>query len=159
MRAIIITIAIVFTNLIVFSQNIIKFKYDAAGNRTDRYIDLSTKSTEINTIENTDTTFFNEQEQAFSEKYSLEESYVDQIGEQKITIYPNPTGGQIVVHLENYSLNNAIIKLYDLNGKLILNRRIRKDFSLIDITNAPNGIYVMKIYIGDNTSDWKIVKK
>ena len=69
-----------------------------------------------------------------------------------IKIYPNPSND--FINIEGLNKNeNTVIKLYDLQGKLILSSEVKEKGS-IDISELNNGVYV--ILIGDMTH--KIIK-
>jgi hypothetical protein len=77
---------------------------------------------------------------------------LNDINGSKIRIYPNPTND--IIKIEGLTKNeNTIIKLYDLQGKLILSRELKEKGS-IDISDLNNGVYVIRI--GEMTH--KIIK-
>lgn len=78
---------------------------------------------------------------------------------KQITIYPNPTKGYITVEITLTEEDNAQISLYDLRGKLILEYKNVGISTNIDLTNEPVGIYLMKIFIGNKPTTWKIIKQ
>ncbi|MBI9035916.1 MAG: T9SS type A sorting domain-containing protein [Bacteroidales bacterium] len=51
------------------------------------------------------------------------------------------------------------IKLYDLQGRMVYETNTLSTFNNIDITHLPAGTYVMRITIGDQVAEWKVVKK
>ncbi len=141
----------------VFSQGI-EYLYDNAGNRVTRHPVIISKSLEQ--TDDSDTTFFNEEEQSFAEGFEPKELYTEQIEERKISIYPNPTGGQLIIQISSISgLKNSEVNIFEMNGKLLFNKKIFSEYSLIDISNVPSGIYIMKIYLDDKISEWKINKQ
>ena len=77
---------------------------------------------------------------------------LNDINGSKTRIYPNPTND--IINIEGLTKNeNTIIKLYDLQGKLILSRELKEKGS-IDISDLNNGVYVIRI--GEMTH--KIIK-
>jgi len=72
--------------------------------------------------------------------------------ENKSTIYPNPTAGQL-----NFSLNDILkIDVYDLQGRLIMQK---KGGNSIDLSNIDNGLYLIKLYSKDNHQTHSVFKR
>jgi hypothetical protein len=121
----------------IFGQDI-SFGYDADGNLESRYvIPLEEEEEEGTTADIFSVDFVN----------------------SKITIYPNPTQGRIAVEITplNSEQQNSL-RLYDMNGKLLKSQSIVTELTALEITGAP-GIYLLNIYLGENVSKWKIIKK
>lgn len=69
------------------------------------------------------------------------------IKKDEITISPNPTNKSESVKISNLSSEELTIKIYDITGKLLLNKHIQNasnNFNL-DIQNLLTGIYFVKI--------------
>jgi hypothetical protein len=62
--------------------------------------------------------------------------------------YPNPTSGLIQV---NGISENALVQVYDLNGKMILNENASFNTS-IDLSPFENGMYLLKVVDSNNNS-------
>ena len=60
-----------------------------------------------------------------------------------INIYPNPSDGIINIEIEN--LNNTIIEIYNVSGRLASSKEINSKVERIDISGFPKGIYVVKV--------------
>jgi len=84
----------------------------------------------------------------------------EEIGEQKITIYPVPTRGlfQVAVTLLDSKKKNYF-SLYSLSGARILDRNISNESTEIDISNYPAGTYLLDVYLGEKVSRWKVIKQ
>ena len=74
-----------------------------------------------------------------------------------IKVYPNPTDGQVSIMLP--SSNEVKITVYDLNGRLLLNRVNTSDNFIINLDKYEAGIYVLKIRMGQNEIIKRIIKK
>jgi hypothetical protein len=62
-----------------------------------------------------------------------------------ISVYPNPSPGKFNLTLD-YTMNTSVgIKIYNIMGKLIMEREISKYKNEIDLSAYPNGIYVLSI--------------
>ena len=126
-----------------FSQNKVIFAYDAAGNRTSRTIDMSSKSAPQQDTQE-------EQPAGFSEI----------LAGVRITIYPNPTDGLIKVDIQDLPEGEtATLNLYSLSGVLILSKEKVTASTEINITGQADGVYLLKIVAGKEQSEWKIIKK
>ncbi len=120
------------------AQSKIVYAYDNAGNRVERTIIL-TKSA-----------------QAEDPGYFKEE-----LGEQIIKIYPNPTDGQFAVEIINVSDKvSGKFYLYDIKGGLLEKKEINSERRIeFDLSDKAVGVYLLKIHLGENVSTWKIIKK
>ena len=77
--------------------------------------------------------------------------------ESNITVYPNPTIGEI--HIQN--LTNTIIdklELYTVDGKLVFIKNLNDINAIIDVTHLSNATYLIKIH-SNNSIDKKIIIK
>ena len=75
-----------------------------------------------------------------------------------IKVFPNPTSHFLyAIQNENHTI---IIKLIDINGKLLLTKTISNG-EAIDISNYTSGIYILeaKDNITDKKNTYKIIKK
>lgn len=71
--------------------------------------------------------------------------------QKKTSVYPNPSSGVFQINLEK----NSKITLYDQSGKLVKSTEAVKGENKIDITELPDGIYLMK----SESENYKIIKK
>lgn len=71
-----------------------------------------------------------------------------------VKIYPNPSSDFILI--ENN--DNAILRLFDMNGKLVLTKSIYSGENRIDISTLKNGMYIAKIIGSNNIKTTKIIK-
>jgi YD repeat-containing protein len=119
----------------------VSFDYDADGNMESRYV-ATLRSAE--TVE--------EEE---------EETPVPGIEffERKITIYPNPTQGQISIKITpSIPEEDSFLRLYDMGGRLIKSQKIESVLTEMKITGNP-GIYLLNIHLNGEVSKWKIIKQ
>jgi len=70
-----------------------------------------------------------------------------------ITIYPNPTTGKITVKGNNIQA----IEINSINGQNIKSIYNKNNFSDIDLTDYPKGIYIIKIIVQDKIIIEKII--
>lgn len=126
----------------------VKYTYDAIGRRTNRNI-IVLKSAKVSPQ---DSTAVNAMEAS--------KPFEDNLGNQKIVIYPNPTQGQLKIDVTGLEqTTNSALYLYSLSGRLLLSKQPVDSSTPLDLSAYPNGIYILKITLGDKTSEWKIVKE
>lgn len=68
-----------------------------------------------------------------------------------MSIYPNPTSGPLSIKTED----NVQAEVYSQDGKLLKNLDIKKGTNQADISELPNGVYILKTPSGSS----KIIKK
>ena len=71
-------------------------------------------------------------------------------------VYPNPTSSIINVVFRNYDGNTKQIKLFDGFGKLIYEGATANSMKL-DLSNFPNGIYLLEVIDGDMRTSKKVI--
>ena len=75
-----------------------------------------------------------------------------------VKLYPNPTYSSITVATENYNNIISEIQIYDINGKLVLQKMINSYIKEFDISELPQAIYLIKIKIGNSVITKKFFK-
>jgi len=84
----------------------------------------------------------------------------DKIGEQKVSIYPNPTRGLFQVAVTQFdSTKKNYYRLYSLSGSQLQQKNLSGSSTDIDISSYPSGTYLLDIFLGDKVSRWKIIKQ
>ena len=123
----------------------VTFGYDAAGNRVSRVIKLPAKSPNV--------------EKQYAEQ-SVQKVHNEMLKDFSVQIYPNPTKGDLTVEIQNIKDGKtANLRLYDMSGSFILQKTDVRNIECLNISNLPDGIYVLKITSGDSSTEWKIVKQ
>lgn len=74
----------------------------------------------------------------------------------EIVVYPNPTSDFIKLRVKNYPLDQLKFYLFDMSGKLIENKNITGEETLIQMKFLIPSIYFLKIT--DNKKEIKIFK-
>lgn len=137
MKKFIFLVILILVPIGISAQNKIYFAYDSIGNRTSKTIVLS-KST---ILQNT-------------------EPLKEIIGKREMKIYPNPTKGMLQIEIPDYeNLKNGVITVYNVQGKLITQKKIDSFKNTIDLSSVSNGLYIMQINAGKEISSWKIIKE
>ncbi len=65
-----------------------------------------------------------------------------------LSVYSSPITGNVNVSFAN-GKNNAEVKIFTMNGKEVLSQVVNQDHFIWDTRNQSNGIYVVKVKIGD----------
>lgn len=82
-------------------------------------------------------------------------SSVDELADgSDLNIYPNPSNGIFKVAIKQGE--NTSVQVFNLTGELILNQ---SNTETIDLTNYPQGMYVVKVIDGQTTHSKRIVKQ
>jgi hypothetical protein len=76
-----------------------------------------------------------------------------------MSVYPNPTISTITLKVEDLSLNDLNIELFDIHGKKIQTEKIQNTNTIIELENLPSSIYILKVESGNKTiKTFKIIK-
>lgn len=138
---------VLYTNCLT-AQTPVYYSYDLAGNRFFRTILLKSDKADSSNIGN-----------AISAN-AKPEVFQDNLGDKKILIYPNPTRGQLKIDIEGYlEETNSGLYLYTISGGLLLSKSPVNSSMEVDLSGFPVGTYILKIVLGNNRSDWKILKE
>lgn len=120
----------------------IKFTYDGSGNRIERVINMTKSAT---ALENNDLPIT---------------TITDRVKDREIRIYPNPTKGNLKVEVLDFDkIKNATLNLLNMQGQSVMKTKMVTNLADLDISNRPNGIYILQIIIDGKASTWKIIKE
>jgi hypothetical protein len=147
------TVNFSLTEFEVYGSPVIYYSYDDAGNRTKREPKgLLLKSGFIPDSLNS--------EMALNDSLQKEkEKYTDELTGHTINMFPNPTKGQINVAVTNLKENEVVsVRVVDMSGKQLLDIKNLQN-GIVDLHNQPNGIYLMRISINGETTEWKVIKE
>jgi len=125
----------------------VSFDYDDDGNMTARYtVNLPGTRSSINDLND-------EKAKQQQDAFSIME------GEQQITIYPNPTRGNITLEITILdSQQENFLRMYDTMGRLLQIVPIQSELTNLEI-RGPAGMYFLDIHLGLHVSKWKIIKE
>lgn len=77
----------------------------------------------------------------------------------QMMVYPNPTSSFLNLRIENYTIENLKYNLFDINGKEILNQKIKNSETQINMSNLPSALYFLKVIEeGKLLKTFKIIK-
>lgn len=122
--------------------NLISYAYDLSGNRIKKEIVLINPKTKSYTEENVAQPIF------------------ENINKQKITIYPNPTKGELTLDIGDLSDKDIYhVNITDMIGRVVVNQKISESRSHFNIQSQPQGVYLMTLIVNGEKSVWKIIKE
>jgi hypothetical protein len=74
-------------------------------------------------------------------------------------VYPNPASDFLILKIESLPANNLYFRLYDLNGKLLEESKIKETITELDMKNYKPAPYILKILEDKKTvREFKIIK-
>ena len=145
MRALFVFSGLLFY-LSAFSQNAIRFAYDALGNRVKREI----------VLQNSDVVKRN----MSSEEKKEDNFYSDMLSEKQIRIWPNPTEGHLKVEIQGLAPEEkACLRITSMSGAVVNVKETTSPVSELDLSHCIHGIYLLHIATGRQETTWKIIKK
>ncbi len=84
---------------------------------------------------------------------------IEEIENNTISIYPNPTNGLLNVSIINKTSDMNLIEIYDSMGKLVVKENLVNDLSSINVNHLSNGIYFIKIKTDKEFITKRIIKQ
>ena len=85
------------------------------------------------------------------------ESIQNIVSRDEITVYPNPAYGTISVDCKNVT-GEMDVSVYNIQGQLLLERKIHENKGDINISSLDKGIYIVKVLSRDNYRARMIIK-
>lgn len=78
----------------------------------------------------------------------------------QIAVIPNPTNGVAKVQLEGYSGTSSIrVVVRDVSGRTVLEKQLNNSTGDLDLSNHPNGLYIVRVDVEGKTHLQKLVKQ
>ena len=148
-KSVLIGVFLIYGMLAFGQRDVMKrvYEYDAAGNRVMRSV-FVLKSPSQKSMDNAD------------EEAKEEYSFVDNLEDIKIRVFPNPTTSTVSINIENVEvLHNGVIQIYNVTGTQLRTQTISALNTSIDLSSYPAGIYLVNITINGKETKWKIVKE
>lgn len=141
LQIILIVLSSSFSIYLTAQTQMVSYAYDYAGNRISRKIvDLGSSPSHVKKAE---------------EPAPVEE----QLGERKITVYPNPTKGMLGVEITGSDQSDAIrIEVFSAQGTLLQRKTAETGVNPIQMTNYPAGWYILRVQAGEKLTEFKIIK-
>jgi len=139
--------------------------YTIAGNKTAGYTGDGGPATsaELNSpldisLDNTDNIYISDQNNNRIRKITYLGAGINNIIENKnLEIYPNPSAG--IFFISTHYTGKPYVKVFDVMGNVILDNQCPSGGSIkIDISGAPDGVYIVVVKTTDMTYSQKIIK-
>jgi Metallo-peptidase family M12B Reprolysin-like/Secretion system C-terminal sorting domain/Bacterial pre-peptidase C-terminal domain/Fibronectin type III domain len=78
---------------------------------------------------------------------------------QKVDVFPNPANNIVNINLTGFT-GKSVVRLFDVNGRVVLHREVNTVNSQLDISALPAGVYMMRIRNGAKEVNMtKIIKQ
>lgn len=78
--------------------------------------------------------------------------------ESSLSVYPNPSYGYLTIDLADYSGTPVDMMMYDLRGKVVMNRQISSAQTTLDLVELKAGVYVIRLEAEGEAITKKFVK-
>ena len=77
-----------------------------------------------------------------------------------LAVYPNPSDDLITFHIKNQQTSIDRIKIYHINGQVVINKNISGNqiLTTLSVSELPKGIYLYEVHSGDQLLRGKFVK-
>ena len=86
--------------------------------------------------------------------------YKDKLNENDVVIYPNPTQGALAVEIRDKDPKNPHhLMVFTINGRTVFQRDNIGDYTQIDLSSQPKGVYLLRISSQDSAITWRIIKQ
>jgi len=133
-----------------YSQTIhYNYTFDASGNRTYREKVITyPKSAKLP-----------KDSLSSPQKDKVGEVYNDLLDNKEIKIYPNPTRGLLTVDIPLRESDRARISIFDMQGRTLMDFNNAGTSTDIDLSGQPAGMYLLRIFINNKPTTWKIIKQ
>lgn len=132
---------LIFSSITIQAQKV-GYDYDMAGNRIAR------KVVPLNSP--------NYAKQHVETLAPVEE----QLGERKITVYPNPTRGALSVEITGGDQKDQLIlSVFSSQGVQLQNIKATAITTPVNMSAYPAGWYILRLQVGDKMTEFKIIKQ
>lgn len=85
---------------------------------------------------------------------------VEEMGERKIIVYPNPTKGALAVEVTGGDPKDEVrIILFSAQGIILQNIAAKVGKTPMDLSNYPDTWYILRVVAGENKVEFKVVKQ
>ena len=94
--------------------------------------------------------------------YQDQTTDINELEKESITVYPNPTDGQLYIDLDKEFNTKVEVKIFNSNGGLFSHTEENLNGRLLRLThleNAVNGSYYILLEIDSELFSYKVVKR
>jgi hypothetical protein len=78
------------------------------------------------------------------------------VDDSNIGLYPNPCSETLFI--KNIA-DEATVSIYDMNGRLVVNKKMSSDNNSIDVSALIHGVYMVKVLNANSVNTFKVIKK
>jgi len=80
------------------------------------------------------------------------------IAQNEVMVYPNPANNLLTIEInDDLYLVNSCVKLYNIDGKELINSSMSSTFNQVDISKYPSGIYFFQLLNSKKTFTGKLI--
>jgi len=137
------------------------YTYDDNGNRVSReeVIILSKTAPTDSIVRKTDSTAVAATAEAAQQDQQKPASE-SMLGEQKVTVFPNPTSGQLQIDITNFiEGSKGYILATDMQGRVIYKIENINATNIVNLSSQAKGNYTLKLVINNTSKEWVIIKE
>ncbi|MDD4148998.1 MAG: glycosyl hydrolase family 18 protein [Bacteroidales bacterium] len=80
---------------------------------------------------------------------------IEDFSEINFSLYPNPSSDKIFVRLKQGEI--TLIKIYDVSGQIIYQKKLQTNFTSIDISSFATGVYIIEISTKDKVMTGQVI--
>ncbi len=108
-----------------------------------------------------DMTYVSDRENEYADP-NVDIPTVNNNGESSISIFPNPVMGEANLAVNAAESGNAVLRIYDLNGRMVAERRLGyvsegEQLYTIGTEGMAKGMYLVNVIIGGHTAASKMI--
>ena len=152
----IVYLAFIFSCLYAFfsecsAKESVVYEYDAAGNRTARYIvaEETEDDAQAGSLRGA---------LATSDEQPQEESVIT-LGELSIDAYPNPTNGPVAIDIKGDTDQPMNVEVFSNVGSSLMSKAVELGRNMIDLSSYSDGQYIVVVTLGaDKSTSFKVIK-
>ncbi len=113
------------------------YDYDAAGNRTKVLLYKS------------------------GDASASKDSIIDKVGGVEFRLYPNPTKGQLILETSGIKSGTKMVcSIWNESGQIVTQQTIENPNAIrFDLSNQPNGFYILRLQYGEKQKTWNVLKQ
>lgn len=89
---------------------------------------------------------------------TVETVSVDEYGFSTISVYPNPTSGDVTINISGVSVEVASVELRDITGRIIATGKNNNGIIVFNLDEEASGIYFVKINTAYGTLTKKVIR-
>ena len=83
---------------------------------------------------------------------------LEDFSKENFRIYPNPAHDNLFLSFPK-NLDQSRLKVYDVLGKLLINKKVNRISNKINLKSLNRGIYVIKINAENVSQSFKLIKR